>query len=182
MRRLHHLHRMFGICLIAVSSLALGESKNPADYPLRIHIFRHYERDFYRFGYLYDARGVGRADLFEGSHVHGVDFNFDCSRGIVSSFGFETYPARWEKTGRRLVVLLPVFGKADSYYTCDFNTDVKGFAYFWDRHGLLDSEPSTSYESWMVRHDYDPVHGKNIPTRTAPQPAAVQKVPLTMQQ
>jgi hypothetical protein len=168
------LYRAACSCILLASGLLFAESKNPADYPLRVHIFGRSETNFYRFRSVDESKGEGRANLFENSDVHGVDFNFDCSEKLKGSFGYETYPARWKKPNKELVVLLPVFGKAGSYFTCQLNTDVKDFAYF--RHnGSLQSEPPAEFEAWMARHEYDPVHGKNEPIRTQPEPAAPQK-------
>lgn len=159
-------------CILAATSLMIfAESKNPADYPLRIHIFGRNETNWYRFHNVEDSRGEGRANLFENNEVHGVDFNFDCSQKLKASFGYETYPAKWKKPNKELVVLLPVFGKTGSYFTCDLNTDVKDFAYFW-HNGNLASESPADYEAWMARHDYDPVHGKDVPIRAHNETAA----------
>lgn len=160
------------ICIgvLATSSLALAKSKNPADYPLRIHVFGRNQTTWYSFRQVNEAKGEGRADLFENGDVHGVDFNYACSEKLIPSFGFETYPAKWKKPNRELVVLLPTFGKTGSYFTCNFNTDVKEFVYFRGRRGGLGSESPQEYEAWMARHDYDPVHGKNLPVRTATRP------------
>ncbi len=166
---------------LAVTALALltvcclAESRNPADYPLRIHIFSRSQTSFYHHEWLDAAKGEGRANLFEGSDVHGVDFNYDCEHKLRASFGYETYSARWKKPGKKLEVLFPVFGKTNAYWTCDLNTDVKDFTYTRGPRGM-GSEPEQRFLQWMARHDYDPVHGKNVPTRPAaedtPRPVA----------
>jgi hypothetical protein len=40
---------------------------------------------------------------------------------------------------------------------------MKDFAYV-QHNGLLGVEPSDRFKEWMVKHDYDPEHGKNTPT------------------
>ena len=152
-------------CLVLTSAVALAASKNPADYPLRLHIFGRSQTTFYYRRSLDESQGDGRANLFENGEVHGLDFNFVCSQKLRASFGYETYPARWKKPGRQLVVLFPVFGQTGAYYTCDINTDVRDFAYML-RNGHLDSEPVEHFKAWMVTHDYDPEHGKDVPIRT----------------
>ena len=126
MRRTTHV---LSACLLIVPALMAAESKNPADYPLRVHIFGASETTFYRHQVEEASKGEGRANLFAGGEVHGVDFSFDCSDKLKKSIGFETYPAKWKKQGQQLTVLLPVFGKTGSYFTCDLKTDVKDFAY-----------------------------------------------------
>jgi hypothetical protein len=162
------------LCLLTVGCFA--ESRNPADYPLRVHVFLLSQTTFYQHRMLEEARGDGRANLFEGNDVHGIDFNYDCESRLERSIGFETYPARWEKPGRKLVLLLPVVGKAGAWWTCELNTDVKDFVYFRGRNGM-GSVPEQKYLRWMARHNYDPVHGDNAPSQPTPQNAAVPATP-----
>lgn len=152
--------------MVGMSTAAGAESKNPADYPLRLHIFGRSQTSFYysRARSLDEAQGDGRANLYENGEARGLDFNYQCSYKIRSSFGYETYPARWKKQGRTLVVLLPIFGQSGKFFTCDFNTDMKDFAYAQGRDGLR-SEPVAEFKLWMQRHDYDPEHGKDVPVR-----------------
>lgn len=160
------MRRMLALCvcfLLAATTLH-ADSKNPADYPLRIHIFSHSETNFYRREYMDETKGDGRANLFENSMAHGVDYTFECDQKVKSSFGYETYPAKWKKPGKQLLVLLPVFGKTGDYFTCVLNTDVKDFAYA-NRNGRLTQESVEDYKAWMVRTGYDPEHGKDVPVR-----------------
>ena len=170
------------IAVLLIPALAAADSKNPGDYALRIHIFQRSETNFYRYRSEEEAKGQGRANLFENGEPHAVDFTFDCSQKLLSSFGAETYPAKWKKPGQELTVLLPVFGRTGKYFTCDLKTDVKDFAYY--SHNGLRSEPVADFKAWMVKHHYDPEHGLDQPTaesaaRTsapppAPPPPAVQ--------
>lgn len=158
--------------LLLVAAGLHAESKNIADYPLRIHVFGRSETTFYHWQSVENAKGDGRANLFENGEAHGVDFSFDCPEKLRASFGYETYPARWKKAGKDLVVLLPVFGQTGKYFTCDLKTDVKDFAYM-KHNGHMGEEPVAEFKAWMVKHEYDPEHGKNVPLRAAgPQPAS----------
>jgi hypothetical protein len=161
-------------CLFVASTMLFAESKNPVDYPLRVHIFARNETTFYHNRMLDESKGEGRANLFENGDVHGVDFNFECSEKLKASFGYETYPAKWKKPNQELIVLLPVFGKTGSYFTCNLKTDLKDFAYF-SHNGSMGSESSADFKAWMAKHNYDPEHGKDVPTRTEPETAAAQK-------
>ena len=60
---------------------------------------------------------------------------------------------------------MPVFGKSNTYFTCDFKTDVKPFAYATSRDGRMSEEPADQFKAWMVKHDYDPEHGKDMPAK-----------------
>lgn len=166
--------RLPALALLLAAPL-LAESKNPADYPLRLHIFGHNQTTWYHNRAQDEAKGDGRANLFENGEVHAVDFSFDCNEKLKNSFGYETYPAKWKKPNQELTVLMPIFGKANAFFTCTFKTDVKDFAYA-QRNGGLSSEPSAQFKDWMVKHGYDPEHGKNDPIRTAT-PAPNQPVP-----
>jgi hypothetical protein len=108
------------------------------------------------------VRGDGLANLFENGEPRGLDFSFVCSQRIKPSFGFETYPAKWKKQNEELVVLFPVFGKSNAYFTCNLKTQLKDYAYFM-HNGRLESAPPAQYKAWMANHDYDPEHGKNTP-------------------
>ena len=104
--------------LVIFASLGLftpatqAESHNPADYPLRIHIYRRNETTFYHNHQTEEAKGEGRANLFEGGEPEGIDFQFECDTRLQTSSGFETFPAKWKKPGQELVILQPQFGKA----------------------------------------------------------------------
>jgi hypothetical protein len=164
--------KLLCVCLL-VPVVLHAESKNAADYPLRIHVLGRNETTFYHNRYAEEAKGEGRANLFENSEAHGVDFTFDCSEKLKASFGYDTYPAKWKKPGQELTVLLPVFGKSNAYFTCTFKTDIKDFVYV-SRNGKRTSEPIAEYKKWMVKHDYDPERGKNAPVKvqSGEEPAA----------
>jgi hypothetical protein len=152
----------FAVCLLLSASMLNGESKNMADYTLRIRVFSKDSTNFYYSRNVEESKGEGRGDLFENDDVIGVDFNFACDQKFKASFGYETYPARWKKPGQVLTVLLPVFGKSNTYFTCNLNTAVKDTVYIRN-NGLMSEEPPAKYKAWMVKYDYDPVHGKNTP-------------------
>ena len=155
-----------GMMMAAMSPRVSAESKNLADYPLRLHIFGRSQTSFYysRARSLDETQGDGRANLYENGEARGLDFNYQCSYKVRASFGYETYPARWKKPGKTLVVLMPIFGQSGKFYTCDFNADMKDFAYAEGKNGLR-SEPVAQFKLCMQRHDYDPEHGKDVPVR-----------------
>jgi hypothetical protein len=155
------------LALLAVSTLLsapslFAKSINPADYPLRIRVYSKDQTTFYSRREVEEAKGDGRANLFEGDEVHGIDFNYSCSEKLKASFGYETYLAKWKKPGRELTVLLPMMGKANTYNTCDLNVAPRDTVYV-RQNGRMSEEPAERFKTWMVKHDYDPVHGKNTP-------------------
>lgn len=158
------------LCLLFTPAILSAASRNPADYPLRIHIFGRNQTTFYHARSLDESKGDGRANLFENGEARGVDFNYSCSDKLRASFGYETYRAKWKKPGRELIVLMPVFGRSNAYWTCNLQTDVKSFAYA-THNGRMNSEPVEAFKTWMVNHDYDPEHGKDVPTKQEPSAA-----------
>jgi hypothetical protein len=141
-----------------------AESKNPADYPLRIHIFNRTEHTFYHRHVEEESQGDGRANLFANGEVHAVDFSFNCNERVLASIGYETYPAKWKKPGKELIVLMPVMGKLNTFFTCAFDTNVKDDAYY-SKGGHLETESPADFKAWMTKVGYDPEHGKDTPTR-----------------
>ncbi len=109
------------------------------------------------------SQGEGRANLYANGEVHAVDFHFDCGEKIERSVGYETYMARWRKPGSQLEVLFPVFGKAGKFFTCDLDTNVKPDVAYYTHSGSIEEEPREKFKDWMVRHNYDPEHGKDLP-------------------
>lgn len=170
----YRLSKFLSSLLLLAAATSIAESKNPNDYPLRIHIFNRNETTFYHNRFPDEAKGEGRANLFAGGEVHGIDFSFDCPEKLKASFGYETYPAKWKKPNQQLVVLLPVFGKANTFFTCDLKTDVKDFAYT-SHDGRMSQESSAEFKAWMIKHDYDPEHGKNVPSKPDSQASSAPK-------
>jgi hypothetical protein len=170
--------RVLCLCLLFSSAALNAESKNPADYPLRIHVFGQNQTTFYHMRSIEESKGEGRANLFANGEAKGLDFNFDCSQKLKASFGYETYPAKWKKPNQELTLLLPVFGKSNSYFTCNIKTDLKDYVYI-TQNGRMVSEPTPAFKTWMIKHDYDPEHGKNVPVKLAPQAAATPQSAAT---
>ena len=150
---------------LSFAASGLAESHNPADYPLRVHIFRRSETTFYHNRQAEEAKGEGRANLFENGKPKGIDFQFECDEKLQTSSGFETYPAKWKKPGQELVILQPKFGES-SFNTCHLKIMVKDFVYV-THSGNLTTEPADVFEQWMARHAYDPEHGKSTPVQSA---------------
>jgi hypothetical protein len=152
----------FAVSMILCAPMLMGESKSSADYPLRIRIYSKDAVNAYFYTTVQEQKGEGRGNLFEGDDVHGVDFNYSCSEKLPNSFGYETYPAKWKKQGKVVMVLVPVMGKANTFNTCDLNVALRDNVYKRN-NGKMGEEPAAKYKAWMVKHDYDPVHDKNTP-------------------
>ncbi len=165
------------LVIFVLAGAVMAGSKKLGDYPLRIHVYRRTATTFYHSRIEEETKGQGRANLFENGEPRGLDFEFECSKILPTSSGFETFPARWKKPNQELIVLIPEFGKTGSYSTCKFEVQMKDFAYF-GRNGVLNTEPTAMFKKWMTEHDYDPERGKDMPTptkRSAPEPAVPAK-------
>jgi hypothetical protein len=178
MRRVLFL-TLSGFAVCALLSTAVLAARNLAEYPLRVHIYRFNSYSHYYRGGGYGGitsldvvDGEGRANLFENGEPRGFDFQYRCGERLRGNPGFETYPAKWKKQGKELEVLLPQFGKPDSYDSCDLVVLMKSDTVYRSSNGLLREEPAAKYKEWMVKHQYDPEHGKNEPVGAAPEPAA----------
>jgi hypothetical protein len=170
--------------LLAASSLQAGT--NLAQYPLRVHIFQRTEHTHYYGGVIDWAEGNGRANIFENGDPRGFDFAYRCGDRIMTSSGYETYPARWKKKDQSLEILYPIMGKLGAMRSCELKVDMKDFAYY--RHeGNTYTEPPSAYKQWMEKHQYDPEHGKDQPVQPvqsgqpAPEPSPSAATPAPPQ-
>jgi hypothetical protein len=150
--------------IVLVSAIASAGSHNPEDYPLRVHIYQVNNRIFYSPGHTIESvDGDGKANLFENSEPKGFDFAFHCSREVTNSSGYETYLAKWKKSGSSLEILLPVMGKPNATDGCELKVVMKDSMAYHTHSGVLYEEPSAAYKGWMDKVQYDPEHGKNQP-------------------
>lgn len=160
------------LCGLLLASVAWAGKWAAADFPLRVHIFQFNAHSRYFNGVLERTDGEGRANLYENSEPSGFDFSYQCGVRLMTSLGFETYMARWKKPGRELQILLPVLGgKPGQMDSCDLNVTMKNGTAYYRHNGLLGEEPSEQFKAWMVKHGYDPEHGKDQPVNL-PAPAA----------
>ncbi|MGA2350208.1 MAG: hypothetical protein ABSF70_07240 [Terracidiphilus sp.] len=155
----------FAICAL-LSTVVLAGSRNPADFPLRVHIYTHNGVSHYYNQSLQTVDGEGRANLFENGEPRGFDYRYSCENRLMNSAGYETYLARWKKPGKTLEILLPAMGG-----TCEMKVELKTDIVYRRHKGLLGEESAARYKEWMDKHQYDPEHGKNIPIAVEPEPA-----------
>lgn len=137
----------------------------PDEFPLRVHIFAHNGVSHYRDHMLTSVDGEGRANLYENGMPTAFDFSYLCSGRLVNSIGYETYLARWKKPGREIEVLLPEAGSPDHVDSCKLQVVLKTGMAYYKHDGQLGEAPSEVFQKWMLKHDYDPEHGKNLPVR-----------------
>lgn len=150
--------------LVLLSAPALSaNSQSITDYTLRINIFTKDAITFDPNRIMEESTGEGHGNLFEGDDVHGVDFSFACDQKFKTSWGYTTYRAKWKTPGKELTVMLPVPGQSNTFFACDFKTDVKDLVYNPNK-GKLGPEQEAKFKAWMAKYDYDPVRGVDTPT------------------
>ncbi len=163
----------FGV--FAAAALMHAKQIDPAEYPLRVHVFSHSGHSHYSHQMLDYSDGEGRGNLFENSQPTAFDFSYRCMERIEDSIGYETYMARWKKPGRSVEIMLPRMGHPDQVESCELQLILKpGMAYV-KHNGEVSEGPADAMKKWMMEHDYDPEHGKVVPTRAgagAPAPAS----------
>jgi len=164
----HHVFLVLSVFVVALLLPTIGfAAHNPSDYPLRVHIFSHNGYSHY-YGVsgvrsLQDVDGEGRANLYENSQPRAFDFHYECEERLMDSEGFDTLPARWKKPNLELEVLLPLSGK-----TCKFHVAMKDGTAYHAPNGKFSGEmPADKFKEWMVKYQYDPEHGKNMPVKPA---------------
>ena len=158
---------ILALALVLLSAASSAESHDPADYPLRLHIFKLSSHTHRRHGIIWWVEGDGRANLFENGNPVGIDFAYHCSDRFMDSSGYETYPAKWKRPGETLVILTHRIG-SDSTEACDLKVDLKQFVYL-GRNSDATGSPEV-LKQWMIDHHYDPEHGLNEPVNP-PTPA-----------
>lgn len=159
--------------LLSTSVFASGH--NPADYPLRVHIYEHNSHSHYYNRILDWVDGEGRANLFENATPLAFDYSYRCTDRLRNSPGFETYMARWKKRDQTLEILLPRLGTPSATVSCELKVEMKDFAYY-RRDNVLETETPAAFKEWMEKHQYDPEHGKTVPIDLGPaRPAADPK-------
>ena len=165
MRRILLFSLSMAACL-AFTPTAPAATRDPADYPLRVHILKNVSQSRHSRegkGFKSDnpdyLDGQGVADLFENSQPTGFSFSYSCVDPLESSEGYGTYPARWKKWGKSIEILIPQAGKPWNLETCVLQAEMRtGLVFYW-KAGHIVEEGSAVFKDWMVKHQYDPEKG-----------------------
>jgi hypothetical protein len=155
-----------GLGCLAMTTAALAGSRDPDNYPLRVHILKNISQSRHsREGKSFKTDnpdymdGQGVADLFENSQPTGFSFRYSCVDPLLASEGYGTYPARWKKQGKTLEVLVPQAGRPWNLVTCDLQSEMRtGLAFYW-KEGHIVEEAAAVFKDWMVKHQFDPEKG-----------------------
>lgn len=155
---------------LALSIGVLAGGRDPADYPLRVHIFKYVsqsghggERKNVNDDQPDYVNGQGVADLFENGEPRGFQFTYNCMDVLRESGGYSTIPARWKKKEKTLELLAPEPGKPWNSETCDLKTEMRPGLAFILKNDSLGEESAAALKDWMTKHEYDPEKGKDAP-------------------
>lgn len=154
-----------GVALVALAAgtgNGLAHAEELKALPLRVHVYTTRERTLSRAGKPVAVEGMGQANLYERGNPRGFDFRFTCPGKVPTSVGYQTYPARWKDRPRVMEVFVPG-GKPGVGMRCEMKVEFKDGAYY-RRSEKVEMEPAAAFKEWMVKHQYDPEHGKNEPT------------------
>ncbi len=155
--------------LLAFSTAAMAGGPDPANYPLRVHIFKYVSQSRHSREpkSLSDGPdyvdGQGVADLFENGEPRGFEFSYSCMDSLRESGGYSTLPARWKKKDKSLEILLPEAGKPWNNVSCVLRTEMRTGLVFCLRNDSIAEEAAAVFKDWMVKHQYDPETGKDEP-------------------
>jgi hypothetical protein len=163
--------------LLSLASPMLAAKYKASDYPLRVHVvFRNGNRHYHGLGggasTLDEVDGLGQADLFENGQARGFDFNYECGGPITPQTAFDTFMARWKKPDKEIEILMPVMGgNPGDMNACVLKVNMKPDSVYLYRNGAIAEMPIAEYKDWMIKHEYDPEHGKDHPTNLPARPA-----------
>jgi hypothetical protein len=147
------LHSAVLICL----SLSAFAGKNPADYPLKVHILQQaWGSHNVRYS---DYRATGRGNFWDGDDVHAFDFSYDCSFGLRRTARNQPYLAKWKKPQQRLALLAGDIGKPDKYHECDLKTTVHPGVYIVGQGGITEMSQA-DYKKWKATRSAQPASAR----------------------
>lgn len=144
--------KRFSLVTVVVFSavLSIVAGKNPADYPLKVHILQQaWGSHNLRYN---EYKATGRGNVWEADAVHGFDFTYDCSFGIRRTARNEPYLAKWKKPQLRLTLLAGQIGKNGKYQECELQTTVRDGVYIMNDGGITEMSQA-DYKTWKAKRD-----------------------------
>ncbi|HKT49305.1 MAG TPA: PEGA domain-containing protein [Candidatus Angelobacter sp.] len=143
----------FVAAVLAVFSLGAFAGKNPANYPLKVHILQQaWGSHNVRYS---EYRATGRGNIWNGDDVHAFDFSYDCSFGVRRTARNQPYPGKWKKPDQRLALLAFDIGKPEKYHECDLKTTVHPGVYIMSAGGITEMSQA-EYKEWKSKRSAQP--------------------------
>lgn len=163
------MKRSFLIVVIFLFSLSSFAGKDPANYPLKVHILQvAWGSHIVRFN---EYRATGRGNVWDGDSVHAFDFTYDCSFPVRRSARNQPYLGKWKKQQVRLDLLEPKIGTKDKYQECELQTTLHSGVYFFGDGNISEISQEEYKKMKALREAADVQSDK-------PTPAAVSKVSI----
>lgn len=136
------------VLFAALLNPTVSPAKDPADYPLSVHILHaQWNRD--RHGVHH---GWGRGNIREGDTVRGFDYSFDGCTPFRETISPQKYPAKWKKPQLQLQVLVSEIGKVNKFETCNVNTSLIEGVYMRGPGGIR-ALSQEQFKAWRVKRD-----------------------------
>jgi len=159
----------FAIVLLWLASSVFA-GKDPANYPLKVHILQQmWASHIPRYS---EYRATGRGNIWDGDSVHGFDFTYDCGFGLQRTARNDPYLAKWKKPQHSLAILAREIGKTDKYRECEMKTTVHDGVYFLTNGGFTEMSQA-EYSEWKAKRDAAKAD------QAKANPAAISRVSVT---
>jgi PEGA domain-containing protein len=138
------------IVLLWAAPLLLFARKDPANYPLKVHILQQpWASHNLRHG---EHRGTGRGNIWEGDSIHAFEFTYECGFPLQKTARNQPYMGKWNKPQLRLAILAPKIGKNDSYQECVMKTTVHPGVYVLGGGGITEMSQE-EFKGWRAQRD-----------------------------
>src|SRR5260370_39845705 len=83
--------------------LVVFAGKDPADYPLKVHIL---QQNWASHNLRYNEhKGTGRGNIKDGDAIHGFDFTYDCTFPLTRTAEKQPLSTNWQEHQHRLARL-----------------------------------------------------------------------------
>ena len=142
------MNRFFLLAIFLCFPLFAFASKNPADYPLKVHILQQNWAS--HNNYRNEFKGTGRGNIWEGDLIHAFDYTYDCSFGVRRTARNQPYLAKWKQPHLRLAILAQQIGKEDKYQECTLKTTLHNGVYILGQGGITEMS-QTEYKDWKAK-------------------------------
>ncbi len=170
------------LCLVFLCTLfavpILSFAKDPADYPLSVHILHtQWNRD--RYGIHH---GWGRGNVKEGDLIRGFEFTYDGCEPIHETVSPEKYPGKWKKPQREVELLIAEVGEVKQYETCKLKTTLIEGVYMRGPGGIT-ALTQEQFKAWRARRQQGApysVYPSDTPSTTAGVPLPTSTTRLTL--
>jgi hypothetical protein len=138
------------ILLLLAAPLLLFAGKDPANYPLKVHILQQpWASHNLRFN---DHRGTGRGNIWEGDSIHAFEFTYECGFPLQRTARNQPYMGKWNKPQLRLTILAPKIGNNGKYLECVMKTTVHPGVYLLGGGGITELSQE-EFKEWREKRE-----------------------------